>query len=117
MNEHNSGALLSKERAFLFLSILIIITLLSGFPENLKMFVVGTTGTITCGVTAVPKAELKDYFLGLVIFAGLLVFLGYLVLALRTPKCESWYPQLEEGNEDKLDQVNRELKNLRTKEE
>jgi len=118
MNKQYPDGLLSKERAFLFLSIVIIITLLTGFPENLKVFVLGTTGTITGGVTAVQPVELKDYLIGLVIFAGLLIFLGYLVHALRTPKPEAWYPQVaEEGDMDNLDRVNHQLKNLRAAKE
>src|SRR3989344_5652374 len=120
MDEQYAKALLSKERAFLFLSIIIITTLLIGFPESLKVFVLGTTGTITGGATAVQPVELKDYFIGLVIFAALMVFLGYLVHALRTPKPEAWYPHLadEEDEIDNLDLVNQQLKNLRaTKDE
>ncbi|MEK6940232.1 MAG: hypothetical protein AABX31_05900 [Nanoarchaeota archaeon] len=125
MDEHYSKALLSKERAFLFLSIAIVITLLTGFPESLKVFVLGTAGTITGGATAVQPIELQDYFIGLVIFAALMVFLGYLVHALRTPKPQSWYPQIVDEEEfsvgvdkdmfldNSLERVNKELKNLR----
>lgn len=125
MNNNGSKAPISKERAFLFLSIIIVITLLTGFPENLKVFVTGTAGAITGGATAVENVELKDYFIGLVIFAVLLVFLGYLVHALRTPKPQKWYPQIIDEDkfssgidknrplENNLEQVNKELKNLR----
>ena len=125
MDEQYAKALLSKERAFLFLSIIIITTLLIGFPESLKVFVLGTTGTITGGATAVQPVELKDYFIGLVIFAALMVFLGYLVHALRTPRPQAWYPHLADENEfyvgvdknmsldNNLERVNKELKNLR----
>src|SRR3989344_9261855 len=102
MDEQYSKPLLSRERAFLFLSIIIITTLLTGFQESLKFFVLGTAGTITGGVTAVQPVELKDYFIGLVIFSALMVFLGYLVHALRTPKTEAWYPHLAD-EEDEID--------------
>ena len=125
MDEHYSKTILSRERAFLFLSIAIVITLLTGFPESLKVFVLGTAGTITGGTAAVQPVELKDYFIGLVIFAALMVFLGYLVHALRTPKPQSWYPQIVDEEEfpagaekdlsldNNLERVNKELKNLR----
>jgi len=125
MNKQYPNGLLSKERAFLFLSTIIIITLLTGFPDNLKVFVLGTAGTITGGATAVQPVELKDYFIGLVIFAALMVFLGYLVHALRTPKPEAWYPHLADEEEfsvgvdknmsldNNLERVNKELKKLR----
>ena len=102
------------------MSIIIIITLLSGFPDNLKAFVLGTTGTITGGAVAVEPVELKDYVIGLIIFAALMVLLVYLVHALRTPRPQSWYPQLQdegpdaEADEDMhLDRIKRELQNLR----
>ncbi|MDP3698362.1 MAG: hypothetical protein Q8R47_02135 [Nanoarchaeota archaeon] len=125
MDEQHSKTLLSKERAFLFLSIAIVITLLAGFPENLKVFVLGTAGTITGGATTVQSIELKDYFIGLVIFAALMVFLAYLVHALRTPRPQNWYPQMADEEEfsagvdqnmpleNNLERINRELKNLR----
>lgn len=124
MNDGYS-ALLSRERAFVFLSIIIVMTLLTGFPENLKIFVVGTAGAITGGATVIEEVEFKDYFIGLVIFAVLLVFLGYLVYALRTPRPQKWYPQIADEDEisfgidqnmpleNSLEQVNQELKNLR----
>lgn len=131
MDEQYAKALLSKERAFLFLSIVIITTLLTGFPESLKIFVLGTAGTITGAVTVVQPVELKDYLVGLVIFAALMVFLMYLVHALRTPRTQTWYPKLTEEDEEdfdvtidkdmdldnNLERVNRELKNLRTAKE
>lgn len=129
MNDSYSRALVSKERAFVFLSIIIVITLLTGFPQNLKVFVLGTAGTITGGVIAIQPIELKDYFIGLVIFAGLLVFLGYLVHALRTPRPQNWYPQIVDEEdysvgvkknmplENNLERVNKELKNLRMEKE
>src|SRR3989344_1535090 len=125
MNDNDSKAPVSKERAFLFLSLIIIMVLLTGFPENLKVFVLGTAGTITGGVTAVEEVEPKDYFIGLVVFVALLASLGYLMHALRTPRPQKWYPQIvDEENfsvgmdknmplENNLEQVNRELKNLR----
>ncbi len=129
MDEQYAKALLSKERAFLFLSIIIITTLLTGFPESLKTFVLGTAGTITGAVTVVQPVELKDYLVGLVIFAALMVFLIYLVHALRTPRTQNWYPELEDEEDfdvtidkdmdldNNLERVNRELKNLRTAKE
>lgn len=99
--------------------------LLTGFPENLKVFVLGTAGTITGGATAVEDVEPKDYFIGLVVFVVLLASLGYLVHALRTPRPQRWYPQIMDEAEfsvgadknmpleNNLEQVNRELKNLR----
>lgn len=125
MNNNYLPAPLSKERAFVFLSIIIVITLLTGFPENLKVFVLGTAGTITGGAIAVESVELKDYLIGLVIFAALMVFLGYLVHALRTPRPQSWYPHMVDEEEfstgvekdmlldNNLERVNQELKNLR----
>ncbi|MDO8511166.1 MAG: hypothetical protein Q7S55_03300 [Nanoarchaeota archaeon] len=125
MDNNYSKAPISKERAFLFLSIIVIMVLLTGFPENLKVFVLGTAGTITGGATAVEDVKPKDYFIGLVVFAVLLASLGYLMHALRTPRPQKWYPQIvEEENfsvgadkdlplENNLEQVNRELKNLR----
>ncbi len=126
---HYSKAWLSKERAFLFLSIILTVTLLTGFPENLKVFVLGTTSALTGGATAVKSVEVKDYFIGLVIFAALFVFTGYIVHVLRTPRTQNWYPEgVEEGFNISIDQdlsldndlerVNQELKKLRlTKEE
>ncbi len=126
---NTSPALVSKERTFLFLSIIITLALLTGFPDNLKVFVVGTAGTITGGAVAVEPVEVKDYFIGLVIFAGLLVFLGYLVHALRTPRPQSWYPHMVDEDElsvgvdknmpleNNLERVNKELKKLRTEKE
>ena len=129
MDEPYSKALVSKERAFLFLSIAIITVLLTGFPQSLKVFVLGTAGTITGGATAVQAPELKDYLIGLVIFAGLMVFLWYLVYALQNPKPEVWLPQVSEEEEftasvdkdmsldNNIEQINRELRNLRTAKE
>ena len=74
MDEQYAKALLSKERAFLFLSIVIITTLLTGFPESLKIFVLGTAGTITGAVTVAQPVELKDYLVGLVIFCFFISF-------------------------------------------
>ena len=128
MNNNYHQILLGKERAFVFLSIIIVLVLLTGFPENVKIFVISTTGTITGGVTAVNDVNPTDYVIGLVIFAVLLVFFGYLVHILRTPKPQKWYPQIAEEEssvgidknmplENNLDRINMQLKNLRQTEE
>src|SRR3989338_560789 len=129
MDEHQAKALLSKDRAFLFLSIVTVIALLTGFPHSLKAFILGTTGKITGGAIAVEPIGMKDYLIGLVIFAGLMVFLGYLVYALRNPKPEVWYPQIDEDDElaatvdrdmdleDNIEKINRQIKNLQNAQE
>ena len=128
MDEH-SKALLSKDRAFLFLSMAVVIALLTGFPHSLKAFLLGTTGTITGGVVAVEPVGMKDYLIGLVIFAGLMVFLWYLVCALRNPKSEAWSPQVDGDEElattidrdmdleDNIEKINRQIKNLQSTKE
>ncbi|GEM_PF-6781727 len=119
---------LKRERAFLFLSIIIASALLSSFPESLKLFITGTSASITGGVVAVEAVGMKDYVTGLVIFVFLGIFLGYLVHVLRNPAPESWLPQVAEedefeftssldknkGLEHNLDQVNVQIKKLRT---
>lgn len=119
MERRHIESLLGKERAFLFLSLLIVTTLLTGFPDSLKIFLLDTGASITGGVIATQPAELKDYFIGLAIFIAMMVFLCYLVHVLRHPKPKAWYPQLQEEDEEinqptsSIEQINRELKRLK----
>jgi len=120
---------LKRERIFLFLSIIIAATLLGSFPESLKRFILGTTNSITGGVTAVEAVGIKDYFIGLVIFAALAVFLGYLVHVLRNPRPERWLPQFSDEEEitasvgkemdlgNNLELVNAQIRKLRAEKE
>lgn len=121
---------LSKERAFLFLGMMVAIVLLTGFPHSVNLFSLSTSDTITGGAIVYQEAELRDYLVGLVLLAALMVFVWYMIYALRYPKPQAWYPQLEQeapeftiginrhtSLDDNLEKINRELKRLQTLQE
>ena len=127
MDRNYSKIFLSRERAFLFLSIIVITTLLTGFPQNLRIFVFETSDIITGGVVAVPPAELKDYLIGLVIFVMLVSFFYFIISLLRNPKIPAWAIHdsesldadhyQDQALENDLEKVNRNLRQLRSAKE
>ncbi|MEK6863491.1 MAG: hypothetical protein AABW53_02230 [Nanoarchaeota archaeon] len=119
---------LGKERAFLFISILIILTFLTGSPESIVVFFSGTYEALTGAAVATDTADTKDYLEGFAIFVALVAISFYVVHVLRHPKPQLWRAELpeEEGElsvleeselDQKLDRINKEIVCLRKKEE
>ena len=126
--EHLQKRALGKERAFLFISILIILTFLTGSPESIVVFFSGTYGALTGAAVAADTADMKDYLEGFAIFVALVAISFYVVHILRHPKPQLWHAGLPEEEKElsvleeseldqKLDRINKEIFCLRKKEE
>ncbi len=94
--EHLQQHSLAKERAFLFLSLLLVGILLSGSSQSLLIFFSGTFNTLTGASTAVETVELKNYFVGLSIFVALVDLSFFIFHVLRNPKSQIWHPEFPE---------------------
>ena len=128
--EHLQKQSLAKERAFLFLSLLLVGMLLSGSSQSLLIFFSGTFNALTGASIALEPVGMKDYFIGLGIFVALVALSFYIVHVLRNPKPQTWHPEfpaeekepltpLKEDHalEQKLDSLNQEILELRMKKE
>ncbi len=128
--EHFRKQPLAKERVFLFLSVVVAAVLLTSSPKSLWVFFQGTFNSFTGASIAIEPVGMKDYFIGLVIFAALVALSFYIVHVLRNPKPQRWQVEAPEEEkeplkplagkyslENKLDQINHEIQELRKKKE
>ncbi|MEK6900347.1 MAG: hypothetical protein AABX05_04460 [Nanoarchaeota archaeon] len=120
---------IERERVLVFLSIIIVVVLLTGSWQSLLAVFSGSFNAVTGASTAVDAVSVKDYILGLWVFTAMIALAFYAVYALRHPKPQLWKVELPKQKEPlvkidhetsldrKLDRINEEIIELRTAKE
>jgi len=114
-NTHRHRA---REKLFLFLALLVTLFFLSESPENLNSFT---------GASTISSFTESNYFLGIMLFFLTMVFAFYILNLIRKSKGQIWHPEplgeedisiatwdteLELPLDEKIHQINKELKDL-----